>query len=63
MAFLIAFKSPPVERSITVSAPYLIDIFNFSISSSMLLFKPDEPILALTLHFKALPIPIGCKFV
>ena len=42
--------TPPVERSLTVSAPYLTASFSFSTSSLISLALGDAPILALTLQ-------------
>jgi len=54
--------TPPVERSITVSAPYLTASLSFSTSSLISLALGEAPILALTLHLEAIPIDIGSRF-
>ena len=59
MASRHASMSPPVERSITVSAPHFRDHCSFSNSSSVPLETGEAPILALTLVRLARPIAIG----
>ena len=49
----------PVERSITVSAPHLVDHRIFSTSSSMLEATAEFPMFALILTRKFRPIIIG----
>ena len=50
---------PPVERSITVSAPKLTAVCSLSSSSPTLEVTAELPMLALILHRVATPIPIG----
>src|SRR5271170_7358818 len=50
---------PPVERSITVSAPKLTAVCSLSSSSRIFDVTAELPILALILHLVATPIPIG----
>src|SRR5271170_1214875 len=50
---------PPVERSITVSAPCWMAMCSLRSSSSMLEVTAELPMLALTLHFVAMPMPMG----
>ena len=54
---------PPVERSITVSAPYFNDTLSLAISSSTLLVTALLPMFALTLQDSAMPMPIGSRLV
>ncbi len=58
-ALRICARSPPVERSITASAPAAVAIFSFSSSTVKSLLSLDVPILALTLVRKPLPIASG----
>ncbi len=51
--------SPPVERSITVSAPNFTAYSSFSSSPAMLEVVEELPILALILHFEAIPMHMG----
>ena len=62
MALLIASRSPPVLRSMTVSAPYFRQICSFSSSASISLLRLELPIFALILVLASLPIAIGSKF-
>ena len=55
--------SPPVERSITVSAPCLSEMLSFRSSFSTSLVTALEPMFAFTLHESAMPMPIGSRFV
>ena len=55
----MASRSPPVERSITVSAPHFSAHFSFSTSSSVPDETGDAPMLALILVLLARPIAIG----
>jgi hypothetical protein len=59
IAFRISGMSPPVERSITVSAPYFTEYRSFSSSPSTSDVVALLPILALILHVDAIPIAIG----
>ena len=52
-------RLPPVERSITVSAPHFSAHCNFSTSSCVPEEIGDAPMLALILVFDARPIAIG----
>ena len=52
MAWRMASMSPPVERSITVSAPRWTAVCSFSSSSSILLVTAELPMLALILHLR-----------
>ena len=54
---------PPVDKSMTVSAPYLTARLSFSISSLISEELGEAPILAFTLHLEAIPIAIGSRFV
>jgi len=63
MAVRMASRSPPVERSITVSAPYWMDTRSFSNSVSMSLLTVELPIFALILTCATAPMAIGCKEV
>src|SRR6476659_6168266 len=63
MAFRMAGISPPVERSITVSAPYLTEYRSFSSSPSMSEVTAELPILELILHFDATPMHMGSRFL
>ena len=54
--------SPPVDRSITVSAPYFTEYCSFSSSSSMFEVVAEFPIFALILHLDATPMHIGSRF-
>ena len=49
----------PVDRSITVSAPYLRAAKSFASSHSVSLDRADLPILALIFVRAAMPMPIG----
>ena len=51
--------SPPVDRSITVSAPYFTAYRSFSSSSAMSELVDELPMFALILHLDAMPIHIG----
>ena len=53
--------TPPVERSITVSAPYFTASFTFTSSAASEALWP--PMLAFTLHLLAMPIAIGSRLV
>ena len=55
--------SPPVDRSITVSAPYLSDTASLRSSPSTSLVTALLPMFALTLQPSAMPMPIGSRFV
>ena len=52
MAWRMASMSPPVERSMTVSAPRWTAVCSFSSSSSTLLVTAELPMLALILHVR-----------
>ena len=56
ISFLIAARSPPVERSIMASAPSSSAHFAFCISSFSSHLAPDVPILTLTLTLNPWPI-------
>jgi hypothetical protein len=58
-----ASRSPPVERSITVSAPQRTDHLIFSTSSCVPLETGLAPRLALTLVLLARPMAIGSSFM
>ena len=51
-----------VDKSITVSAPYLTANLSFSTSSLISLALGEAPIFAFTLHLEAIPIDIGSRF-
>ena len=53
---------PPVERSITVSAPYLMETASFASSSSTTLVTALLPMFAFTLQESAMPMPMGSRF-
>ena len=53
--------TPPVERSITVSAPYFTASCSFATSSSRSEALGEAPMLAFTLHLEAMPIAIGSR--
>src|SRR5262249_50379882 len=55
----MASMFPPVERSITVSAPRSMAILSFASSLSMFEVTAELPMLALTLQRALIPIPIG----
>ena len=55
--------SPPVERSITVSAPCFSATRSLRSSPSASLVTALLPMFALTLHASAMPMPIGSRFV
>src|SRR5919206_415523 len=59
MASRMSGMSPPVERSITVSAPYLTHTHSLRSSVSTSLVTALLPMFAFTLHVAANPIPIG----
>ena len=61
IASLIVRSSPPVERSITASAPASMAAFNFSSSLSMEHESWEEPILALTFTLVFFPIAVGLQ--
>ena len=63
MALRMAGISPPVERSITVSAPYLTEASSFSSSPAISLVTEELPILELILHLEATPMHIGSRLV
>ena len=63
MALLIAEISPPVLKSITVSAPKSMAVCNFLNSVFKSQKSEDVPMLALTLVLSPLPIPQGIRFV
>ena len=53
--------TPPVERSITVSAPYFTASSSFFSSSLTSLALGEAPMLAFTLHLEAMPMAIGSR--
>src|SRR5262249_16462670 len=59
MAWGMASMWPPVERSMTVSAPRWTAVCSFSSSSSILLVTAELPMLALILQAAATPMHIG----
>ena len=59
IALRVASRSPPVDRSITVSACQRCAQRSFSTSSSVPLLTGDAPMFALTLVRLALPMHIG----
>src|ERR687883_297284 len=59
IASRICGMSPPVERSITVSAPYFTQTRSFSSSASMSLVTALLPMFALILQVAAKPMAIG----
>ncbi len=56
---LISSRSPPVDRSITVSAPASIATTAFSTSASGSARPRDDPRFRLTLVVRFSPIPMG----
>ena len=61
MAWRMRGMSPPVERSITVSAPYFTESRSLATSSSMLEVTAEFPMLELILHCDATPMHIGSR--
>jgi len=61
IALRIPSMSPPVERSITVSAPYLMLISSFRTSPDALPVTALLPMFALTLQSSAIPMPMGSR--
>ncbi len=61
IAWRMASMSPPVDRSITVSAPRWTAVCSFSSSSSILLVTAELPMLALILQTLATPMAIGSR--
>ena len=61
MASRVASRSPPVERSITVSAPQRSAQSSFSTSSAVPLETGEAPMLALILVRLARPMAIGSR--
>ena len=61
MALRMAGISPPVERSITVSAPYLIEYSSFSSSPAISLVTLELPMFELILHLEATPMHMGSR--
>ena len=59
IAWRMASMLPPVDRSMTVSAPRWTAVCSFSSSSSTLPVTAELPMLALILHATATPMPIG----
>src|SRR5829696_4197580 len=59
IASRVSSSAWPVERSITVSAPYLTANWSFSSSPSMSLVTAELPMFALILTFATLPTAIG----
>lgn len=59
IASRVASRSPPVERSITVSACHFSAHLSFSTSSSVELETGDAPMLAFTFVLLARPMHIG----
>ena len=63
MALRMRGMSPPVERSITVSAPYFTAYCSLASSSSIFEVVAELPMLALILHFDSTPMHIGSRLV
>src|ERR1039458_10627479 len=63
MALRMAGISPPVERSMTVSAPYLMEYWSFSSSPSTLETTEELPMFELILHVEATPMHMGSRLV
>ena len=61
MAFRMAGMSPPVERSITVSAPYLMQYSSFASSSAISEVVAELPMFALILQLELTPIHMGSR--
>ena len=61
MALRMAGMSPPVERSITVSAPYFTEYCSFSSSPSILDSTAELPIFELILQVEATPMHMGSR--
>jgi hypothetical protein len=61
IACRMPLRFPPVDRSITVSAPCLTATRSFSSSPATLLVTALLPMFALILHFEAIPIAIGSR--
>src|SRR5439155_714345 len=61
IAWRQAARSPPVERSISVSAPYFCAHSSFSTSSAVLLLTGEAPMLALILVVIVRPMPVGSR--
>ena len=59
MASRIAGMLPPVERSITVSAPWVRQSLSFSSSCAMSEVTAELPMFALILQVAAMPMPSG----
>ena len=57
----MASMLPPVERSITVSAPRSTAILSLESSLSISEVTAELPMFALILHFALMPIPIGSR--
>ncbi len=62
MASRVALRSPPVDRSITVSAPHFSAQRSFSTSSAVLELTGEAPMLAFTLVSEARPMHIGSRW-
>src|SRR5436305_10715650 len=62
MALRMAGMSPPVDKSITVSAPYFTEYRSFSSSSLMFEVVEELPILELILQVEATPMHMGSRF-
>src|ERR1039457_5133528 len=63
MALRMAGISPPVERSMTVSAPYLMEYWSFSSSPSTLETTEELPMFELILHVEATPMHMGSRLL
>src|ERR1039458_9512704 len=63
MALRMAGISPPVERSMTVSAPYLMEYWSFSSSPSTLESTAELPMFELILQLEATPMHMGSRLV
>ena len=59
IASRVASRSPPVERSITVSAPQRSAQRSFSTSAAVPLETGEAPMLAFTLVVAARPMQMG----
>ena len=55
--------SPPVDKSMTVSAPNLMQTSSLRSSPSTWLVTALLPMFAFTLQARAMPMPIGSRFV
>ncbi len=63
IAFLMALMSPPVDRSMMVSAPAATETLTFASSRSRSTRSLDVPMLALIFVLSPLPIARGIRLV